>query len=191
MEDKDKDIEMLNNHGNWLNVKEACRNTIGLEGAGKEPTSIWKKNLLLCEHSPIRKLTFNWKWLRLPYWVSVHFTRHKFGIDHFISTQRSDRTGEDRNGKSQDAEVMHEVTANAQALINISRKRLCFGASPETTRAWVKVKNKVDIANPELASVMVKECVYRGFCPEMNTCGYYKTESYKKEIKEYRAGINE
>ena len=49
-----------------------------------------------------------------------------------------------------------------------------------------KVKDEVAKTEPELASCMVRECVYRGFCPEMFPCGYSKTEQFKKELKEYR-----
>ena len=44
---------------------------------------------------------------------------------------------------------------------------------------------------PELVNVCVPECVYRGFCPELKSCGYYKTGSYKEYVAEYRKGINE
>lgn len=84
----------------------------------------------------------------------------------------------------------HACEANAQALINISRKRLCSCASPETpeTReAWQKVKDEVAKCEPELASCMVRECIYRGFCPEMFGCGYDKTEVFKQELEEYRS----
>ncbi|GAB6153697.1 hypothetical protein JCM17380_24470 [Desulfosporosinus burensis] len=184
-------IDFLKVIGNWLDVKGATRNTVGLEGAGKEPDSLWKRRLLMSEHSPIRKLHIAWKWLGLPYWVSVHFVRHKYGIEHWVSTQRIDRAGQDRDIKSQDSVVMHESEANAQALITISRKRLCSGASPETRLAWQKVKAEVAKVEPELASVMVKECIYRGFCPEFVSCGYHKTPAFAKELAEYRKGIND
>ena len=117
--------------------------------------------------------------------------RHKVGIEHWVSTQRSDRTGVNRDELPQGALVNHACEANAQALITISRKRLCACASPETREAWEHVKAKVAEVEPELASCMVKECIYRGFCPEMHSCGYYKTEEYQKELAEYRKGINE
>lgn len=183
--------KLLGVKGTWSDVKGACRNTIGLDGAGKEPDSQWKRRLLMSEHSPIRKLHINWKWFNLPYWVSTHFVRHKFGIEHWISTQRTDRTGEDRNVKPQGALVMHEAEANAQALITISRKRLCHGASPETRQAWKDIVETIRETEPELASCMVKECVYRGFCPEFVSCGYHKTEAFQKELTEYRKGIND
>ena len=172
----------------WESVKEAARSTIGKEGHGEYPSDKWKKQILLAEHSPIRRLRVRWKWIDLPYWVSVHLVRHKFGIEHWVSTQRTDRTGVDRNAKTQDAHITHECEANAQALINISRKRLCMQAAPETRRAWMEVKSEIAKNDPVLASCMVAECIYRGFCPEMKSCGYANTPDYLEALEEYRNG---
>ena len=170
----------------WGKVKQAARTTVHLDGEGKYPSDKWKKSILLAEHSPIRKIIFSWKWGELKSWVSVHFVRHKIGIEHWVRSQRTDRTGIDRNDLPQAALVEHECQANAQALINISRKRLCAQASPETREAWKQLIREVHRQDPVLASVCVKECVYRGFCPEMNPCGYEKTEAFRNEVKEYR-----
>lgn len=172
----------------WPKVKAAARTTIHREGAGVQPTDSWKKNMLLCEHSPIRKIRFSWKWVDLKSWVSVHIVRHWLGITHWVSTQRTDRTGIDRDDLPQSALVMHECEANAQALINISRRRLCGQASPETQQAWRAVKAEVEKYDPILASVMVPECIYRGFCPEFEDkcCGYCNTKQYQKNLAEYR-----
>jgi hypothetical protein len=170
----------------WPLVKRAARTTISLEGEGAYPTDSWKKQILLAEHSPIRKIKVSWKWENLKSWVSVHFVRHKFGIEHWVTTQRSDRTGVDRDKSPQDTPVSHECEANAQALIFISRRRLCTQASIETRAAWKEVKAEIEKVDPVLASVMVPECIYRGFCPEFNCCGYVNTEAYRKTLKEYR-----
>jgi hypothetical protein len=183
---KIKDIK-----GTWREVADAARTTINMEEGTKEPSSHWKKNMLLAEHSPIRKLMVNWKWTNLKYWISVQFTRHKFGIDHFVSTQRTDRTGVSRDELPQSSEVMHECVANAQAIINISRKRLCSQASIETSEAWISFLVGLKKKEPELYNVCVPECIYRGFCPELKSCKYYKTEAYKKQLAEYRKGIND
>lgn len=179
-------IDNFKHEDNWQDVKDSTMNTIG-KNTGTYPDSIWKKKLILSEHSPIRRLTFYWRWVDLKYWVSVHFVRHKHGIEHWVKTQRTDRTGIDRNDIPQGASVNHACEANAQALINISRKRLCSCASPETREAWQKVKDEVAKYEPELASCMVKECIYRGFCPEMFGCGYDKTEVFKEELENYRS----
>lgn len=170
----------------WPKVKRSARTTISREGEGTYPSDSWKKCILLAEHSPIRKIKFSWKWENLKSWISVHFVRHKFGIEHWVTTQRTDRTGVDRDKSPQDTPVSHECEANAQALIFISRRRLCTQASVETRQAWQEVKADVEKVDPILASVMVKECIYRGFCPESNSCGYTETEAYKNELEEYR-----
>ena len=170
----------------WPKVKRAARTTISREGEGAYPTDSWKKTILLAEHSPIRRIRFSWKWVGLKSWVSVHFVRHFLGISHWVSTQRTDRTGVDRDHSPQNTPVDHECEANAQALINISRRRLCSQASPETREAWKEVKAEVAKVDPVLASVMVPECIYRGFCPEMNGCGYVDTEAYQKALAAYR-----
>lgn len=112
-------------------------------------------------------------------------------ITHWVRTQRTDRTGVDRSELPQGAFVEHEFEVNAQSAINISRKRLCYQASPETRQAWEAVVDKIHEEQPEIASCCVKECVYRGFCPEYYSCGYYKKDEYKAELAEYRKGIND
>ena len=182
-------IDNFEHIDNWQGIKDSTMNTIGKD-TGVYPSSDWKRRLIMSEHSPIRRMKIYWRWLDLKYWVSVHISRHKIGIEHFVKTQRTDRTGVDRNDLPQGSLVNHACEADAQALINVSRKRLCFCASPETRKAWERVKESVAEVEPELASCMVKECVYRGFCPEMFPCGYSDTIQFKKELAEYRKGIN-
>jgi hypothetical protein len=183
-------IDIFKHEDNWQDIKDTTMNTVGKD-TGKYPTSDYKKRLILAEHSPIRRMKFYWRWKDLKSWVSVHYVRHKFGIEHWVSTQRTDRTGVNRDELPQSALVKHACEATVQALINMSRKRLCRCASKETREAWQEVKNKVADCEPELASCMVKECVYRGFCPEFYPCGYSKTEAYHKELAEYRGEVNE
>lgn len=179
-------IDLFETVGTWGQVKRAARNTINRNGMGAEPTEKWKRKILLAEHSPIRKLHYVWRWHDLPYWVSVHFVRHKVGIEHYVGTQRTDRTGVAREFTPQNAPVPHECDADAQAMINISRKRLCSQASPETRRAWLDVLEEVKRQDPALASVCVPECIYRGFCPEFESCGYAGSPAWWDALKRYR-----
>ncbi len=180
-------IKFLEVLGTWRQVADAARTTIRQDAGTKEPSKKWKKRILLAEHSPIRKLTFNWKWEDLPYWVSVHFVRHKYGIEHFVSTQRTDRTGVQRDEARQDAPVVHECFANAQAVMFMSRRRMCGQASPETRAAWKLVVDAIAEKEPEVAACCVPECVYRGFCPEFKPCGFMNTPIYQKMLENYRA----
>ena len=177
--------KLISTSDNWQEIKNAVMTTVSKE-TGKYPDSTWKRRLLISEHSPIRKLTLSWKWVDIPYWVSVHLVRHKIGIEHFVSTQRSDRTGISRDELPQGSFVNHECCANAQAIITISRKRLCNSASKETRAAWKLFLDSFKEKEPELYSVCVPECVYRGWCTEFFTCGYDKTEAFKEELDKYR-----
>ena len=182
-------IDIFKHDDNWQDIKDSTMNTIG-KTTGSYPTSEWKRKLILSEHSPIRRMKFYWRWKDLKSWVSVHMVRHKIGIEHWVSTQRTDRTGVNRDELPQGSLVNHACEADAQAIINISRKRLCNCASKETRDAWQSVKDEIAKVEPELASCMVRECVYRnGLCPEMFPCGFNHTESFKKELLEYTKGF--
>ena len=184
-------VDLKSIKGTWREVADSARTTINMTEGTKEPSSKWKRNILLAEHSPIRKIHISWKWYDLLSWVSIHFVRHKYGIEHFVRSQRTDRSGIDRNTLTQSELIEHECEANAQAMINISRKRLCSQASKETKEAWREVLKSIKDKEPELYSVCVPECIYRGFCPEMKSCGYYKTSEFKRRLYTYRKGINE
>ena len=173
----------------WKRVLNAARRTVGKNPIDKNPSDIWKAKMLLAEHSPIRLLEFDWSWKNIKQWVTVHLVRHHEGCEKFVHSQRSDRNKHiiDRNALPQGALNDMDMTANAQSLINISRKRLCSCASKETREAWVQVKESINKIDPIMASKMVPECIYRGFCPEFDRCcGYVNTDKYKEELIKYR-----
>lgn len=172
----------------WVRVVNMARRTAGSEYTEKEPTDRWKKRILLAEHSPIRMLEFDLTFEDIMQWVSVHLVRHHEGVEKFVHSQRSDRRelsvprSELPQGELNDMAYV----CNAQALISVSRKRLCACASPETRDAWKKAKEAIRLIDPVVASKMVRECTYRGFCPEMKSCGYACSKEYAKEVAEYR-----
>lgn len=179
----------------WKRALNAARRTIGKNPLDKEPSNSWKAKMLLAEHSPIRLVEYEWTWSNIMQWVSTHLVRHHEGCEKFIHSQRGDRRAileeynvSSRNELPQGATNDMDMTANAQALISISRKRLCSCASKETREAWKQVKEEVRKVDPVMADKMVPECIYRGFCPEfMNPCGYANTEKYQQDLKRYRS----
>jgi hypothetical protein len=183
-------VVLLGVLGCWRDVADAARTTIGKEAGEGEPSSGWKRRMLLAEHSPVRLLQLRWKWTNLRYWVSVHFTRHKIGIEHWVRSQRTDRTKVDRDVLPQSSLIEHECLANPQAVITVSRRRLCRQASPETRDAWKAVVAEMAKAQPELASACVPDCVYRGWCYEYRSCGYHRTLKFRAALDEYRRGVN-
>ena len=158
----------------WKRVKNHCRTTVNKEFTDNEPSNAFKKALLISEHTPIRLIEVDWSWKKIKSWVSVHWVRHKH--EKFVSTQRDDRKEHDisRDGMPQGTFVDMDNYANAQQLIDIFRKRLCYQASPETRALAEDFKIALKEREPELADVLVPNCVYRCGCPEFKTCGYYK-----------------
>lgn len=179
----------------WKRALNAARRTIGKKPLDKEPSNSWKAKMLLAEHSPIRLIEYEWTWSDIMQWVTTHLVRHHEGCEKFVHSQRGDRRAildeynvSSRNELPQGATNDMDMTANAQALISISRKRLCSCASKETREAWKQVQDAIREVDPVMADKMVPECIYRGFCPEfMSSCGYANTEKYQQDLKRYRS----
>lgn len=173
----------------WKRALRLARKTVGKEDSGKEPSDKWRARMLLSEHSPIRLVEYDISIEKVRQWVSVHLVRHHIGVEKFVRTQREDRTTLEvpRDELPQGSLNDMEMTCNAQALINISRKRLCYLSSKETRKAWRSVVKEIGKQDPVLAEKCVPECIYRGFCPEEKCCGYDSTEHYKKRLVKYRS----
>lgn len=167
----------------WQDIKNATMTTIS-KNTGKYPDSAWKKKLLKSEHSPVRIGKIIVKCYDVPSWVSVHICRHHLGIEKFVSTQRTDRTGTNRADSPQGALVDMTLDMNFQAIINISRKRLCKQASKETQDLWKLILEQVKAVEPELYELCVPDCEYRGECCEFFNCGYYDALFDKKARKQ-------
>ena len=182
----------------WNRAKQLALGTEGKEA--KIPASDeWKQKLLKCEHSPIRTLMFTIELIGIPYWVSVHFVRHKFGVEHYVKSQRNDRQAEyDRNEAPQNMPVNHTIDINAQELMFMARKRLCKKAAEET-RDWMKAIVKAVVEKcPEFKPALISQCAYLGKCPEIRTCGEiaYSTSNhlsineYQKKAMRTASGMN-
>ena len=196
----------------WIRVVNAARRTWGKDPINHEPSTRFKKEILLAEHSPIRLLEYDFTISDIRQWVTVHLVRHHEGCEKFVHTQRQDINDEieritktiidiftregllkdgwrERDYLFQGQPNDMDMTCNAQAFINISRKRLCFGCpSPETRMAWEIVIEKLREIDPVLAEKCVPECVYRGFCPESRRCcGYVNSDAYKTRLEKYRS----
>ena len=197
----------------WIRVVNAARRTWGRPPIDHEPKDSWKREILLAEHSPIRLLEYDFTIEDVRQWVTVHLARHHVGCEKFIHTQRQDINKEVEQMTAEIVRICKEeglvregwrerdymfqgesndmdMTCNAQAFINISRKRLCYGcASPETRYAWQIVIDALREVDPILAEKCVPECIYRGFCPETRrSCGFVNTLAYEEKLKEYRRG---
>ena len=138
------------------------------------------------EHSPIRTQIFKVSMIGIPTFVSTHFVRHNVGIlGHFCKTQRDDRIG-DTEGTAHDrwTPTNHGILCNAQALINIARKRLCNTSHLSTRAVMYTIRDAVKEVDEYLAKRMLPECRYRGnVCHEDRMCGFMPGVRHWKEVE--------
>lgn len=172
----------------WKRALNAARRTVGKKSLDKEPSKSWEAKMLLAEHSPIRLVEYDITFEDIKQWVTVHLVRHWLGFIPFVHSQREDRRKLDvpRDELPQGALNDMDVSINAQSMINVSRKRLCQKASPETRDAWQKVVDAVGQIDPVMAEKCVPNCVYRGFCPELESCGFVNSPKFKEMLEKYR-----
>ena len=153
-------------------ARAACQYTLH----SQKSTSIAMGLLYKAEHSPIRTQMFWLEMQGIPSFVSTHLVRHHVGVEPFVQTNRDDRGADevaDRNTK-----VNHAMFINAASLINMARKRLCTGAHEETRKVMKEIKNAIKEVDPVLAKYMVVDCMYRGGCFEIQTCGLMGRREY-------------
>lgn len=161
---------------NWLDIKNACRQTVSMGDSKLEPTSEWKRKLLICRHSPLRIGSVLWKSEDIPFYVMGHIVRHNVGCTPFVSTSREDRTGVPRNERKQTDFVNMQMTANIEALINISERRLCTCADPTTRQYWEAVLEAIKEYDEDIYWACVPQCVRCGGCVEpFSECNYYNS----------------
>lgn len=185
-------------------AQRACSFTIGKE------SHITLSKLYKYGHSPIRTQLF---WIELkdiPLFVASQLVRSHVGVQFFQISKRIDRGGEDF--KEVCIDIMNNIDnpdsiikiselptkfdryaptdlafiINAEALINMSHKRLCNKASIETREIVGAIKEKIKTIDPELYKHLVPMCIYRGgICSEPNSCGLNKSEIFKKMLENY------
>ena len=140
------------------------------------------------EHSPMRTQMFWVQMQDIPTATSVHTVRHKIWIEHFVMTNRPDRGGD--GSANRNTPVGHSFFCNAEALISMARKRLCYAASEETRDIMLTIKDAVRAVDPDLSRYMVPNCVYRGgICAEPKCCGKYRIRRYKGEADEKKMRV--
>jgi len=165
----------------WKRCLMLARATQGKFDAPKEPSADWKRKILRAEHSPIRTLMFTIKMDGIPYCNSVHFVRHKYGVEHYVQSQRKNP---ERGAERQDAPVTHIMDINAQALIAMARKRLCCKADSETRAIMTAICGAIDDLDEESHDVWGNvllpacECIEKN-CREFKPCGVFRNE-YKR-----------
>lgn len=175
----------------WTDVLNAARFTQRLPLKSGEPSVKWKKKIIKAEHSPLRCLMFNIDLYDIPYYIHVHLARH-IHAQPFVSTSRPDINGKmpPRDEQKKTDLVNMRLFLNAQEIINISKVRLCSKAESETRKVWRNVIEELRKIEPELATACVPSCFYRGFCPEIKSCGIADMDSFYLAVNDYINNLN-
>ena len=165
--------EILKIKGDWQEVVNDCRATVAKDELRHEPSTKFKRSILVSEHDPIRDIEIKFRWKNIPYWIAMHWKTHIWRSR--TNTQRNDRQGEyDRNKAPQDSPVDFIGDPNVQHLIDTMRKRLCMMASKETRDYAKDLKETLRAVEPEISDVLVPNCVYRCGCPENGGCKFFE-----------------
>lgn len=159
--------EIIDVTGSWGLVQAAAYVTAGKDVKSIQDITKWKRRIVISGHSPIRMISLVAKWTDIPYWVTVHLVRHHVGFTPFV---RSQRPNADRGESRQGEPISMIASINAQAVIDISRVRLCYKAARETMEAWKAFVDEVRVLEPEIGMACVPSCVRYGYCPEPYPC---------------------
>ena len=110
----------------------------------------------------------------------------------FVSTSRPDIDGKQipREEQKKIDPVNMRLFLNAQEIINISKVRLCNKAEKETRKIWSQVIEELRKIEPELAAACVPNCLYRGHCPEIKSCGIADGELFPQYVNDYINSLN-
>lgn len=170
----------------WTDVLNAARFTQRKSLKSGEPSVKWKKKIIKAEHSPLRCLMFNIDFYDIPSYCAGHFVRHVHA-QPFVSTSRPDIDGNQvqREEQKKSDLINMRLFVNAQEIIHISRVRLCGKAEFITRSIWREVINELKKIEPELANACVPSCFYRGFCPEIKSCGLSNSDLFVIKVNDY------
>ena len=157
----------------WKKIKSACMTTISKQAGDKEPSTEWKRKLLISRHSPIRRGVISWKWDNIPFYVMGHFVRHHVGCTPYVATSREDRTDIPREERKQTDSVSMQMDANIQALIDMAEKRLCTQSDKVTREYMEALKDEIAKYDETIGWALAPSGIYKCGCPEkFGNCTY-------------------
>lgn len=104
-------------------------------------------------------------------------THEKNGCQFFCDSGRPD-TGNNESGNSRDSLRRFAIWCNAEHLMKMAEKRLCYNAELPTWEFVMKLRQLIhNNVDPDLATKMQPKCaIYRDGCTEFVSCGMIHRE---------------
>ena len=164
--------------GSWERALRMCRNTAWKDGTVDKVSDKFKHVLCRAEHGPLALVEYYIHQPKVKYWMTAHFTRHKFGVTWGQGSSRDDRHDNPmpRDEMPQGTLVPLDCQVNALELIYMARRRLCGMAASETRQRMRAILDAVAKVDPIVVQYCVPNCIYRGRCPEAKPCGFVTSE---------------
>jgi len=157
----------------WIECKRRALITMYGKGLGNvtPPDFEWKHKILKARHSPIRYLRYSFMIEDIPSNTAVHLCRH-IHSQPYCSSLRNDRQDVmDGDKAPRDTPINMIYDVNAEELMVIANKRLCYLASENTRKVVQKMCLEVLREAPEFTGLLVPMCEWQGECKEMFPCG--------------------
>ena len=154
-------------------VQEACDVTQSKNRGAKLSIKTWGQLLKTAHgvpHSPIRAALWRIYCYDVPYYVHVHLVRHHVGCQFYV---RSQRPNKGRADAVQGELVDMIIDINANALIDMSKARLCNKADTKTCELMTLITDCYrDGCDYErcLAENMGPPCAIYNKCFEQRAC---------------------
>jgi hypothetical protein len=135
--------------------------------------------MLISEHSSHRAVKYRIYVEDIPFYTHVHLVRHHVGFEPHVYSQRDDNGIQEttpRDDYPQGTLISMFFDANVQAILNISRKRLCHKAHRTAQQFVQKLKYSLiytgDDYDKMLGKLLLQPCSwFPGICQEPEPCG--------------------
>jgi hypothetical protein len=171
---------MMKIHISKITDIEAARRALAATVGKEFQSKATLRQVYLWKHSPIRTQIFEITLTDIYSFVSVHLARH-VTIQPFVTSKRTDRGGDGKEDRMTPVDMV--IWANAEAVMNMAAKRLCYQASKETREVVDSIRELMKLVDPDLAEHMVPACVTQGgYCREPKPCGNYRVKRYDPQV---------
>jgi hypothetical protein len=135
--------------------------------------------MILSEHSSDRSVKYRVYVEDIPYFAHTHIIRHHVGFEPYVYSQRDDLglyETSDRDKLPQDTPINFMFDANAQALVTIARKRLCYKSHRFAQKVFEQLRVALVYSGDDydrvLGNLLMRPCSWwAGYCAEPSPCG--------------------
>ena len=175
---KNTNVSFIRISGDWLTVADAYQ-TVRNRSNEIDTGPGWRRMMLMEEHPSVNMIIFNFRWDWVPSWIILHNVRNFQNIHWFYWCAPNHERW------LRFPSVPLEGQCTALDLIRASRLALCKNTPKEVRDYWYMLKKEIARYQPEIADAMVQECVFRGFCPKINTCAFSQSTTFRRHREKY------